>query len=246
MTAVARLPFAIRTLSDCPACSHVRAFPPLCVADQNQIVRVALVEDHQTTREGIVTLLNNSAGFVCVAACASAEDALKVIPLHTPDVILMDIELPKKSGIDCIRDLKAGMPQLQVMVLTIFEDHERIFESLAAGATGYLLKTTTPAKLLQAIQELHAGGAPMSGQVARQVVAAFGPPAAESLPGARLSPIERRVLQLLARGLLYKEVAGQLAISTSTVRTHIWHIYKKLQVNNRTEAVLKGLPRRVL
>jgi DNA-binding NarL/FixJ family response regulator len=131
------------------------------------------------------------------------------------------------------------LPDTQFMMLTVLEDHDLIFRSLAAGATGYMLKKTPAAKLLEAIHELLAGGAPMSGQVARKVVAAFRHPPAPTPPESGLSPIEQSVLQKLARGLLYKEVAGEMGISISTVRTHVWHIYRKLQVHNRTEAILR-------
>src|SRR6185503_210053 len=163
----------------------------------------------------------------CVAVCASAEEAREIIPGHQPDIVLMDIQLPGGSGISCLRHLKQATPATEIMMLTVFEDHERIFQSLAAGATGYLLKKTPPDKILEAIRELRAGGAPMSGQIARQVVAALQRPLSATPNTARLSPIEKRILQLLARGHLYKEVADELQIKISTVRTHVWHIYKK-------------------
>ena len=210
----------------------------------SQTIRVAVVEDCLDEREKIVVLLNSSPGFVCAAACVSAEEALRILHGSTPDIVLMDIRLPGQSGIDCIPQLKAALPKTQIMMLTIFEDHERIFQSLAAGATSYMLKRTPAPKLLEAIQELHDGGAPMSGQIARQVVAFFQPCADKPPAPTNLSPVEQRILRLLARGFLYKEVASELNITTSTVRTHIWHIYTKLQVHNRTQAVLKGLPRR--
>ncbi len=205
-------------------------------------IRVAVVEDHQEDRERIVRLLNNSPGFACVAACASGTEAVQVVPPLSPDVVLMDIQMPGLSGIHCARVLKVQLPRTEIMMLTVVEDHERIYQSLAAGATGYLLKKTPPPKLLEAIQELHAGGAPMSGQIARQVVAAFQQPAGKShTPAEQLSPNEQQVLQLLARGLLYKEVAAELNIAQATVRTHVWHIYRKLHAHNRTEAISKGL-----
>ena len=210
-------------------------------------IRVAIVEDREEDRDRVARLLQTSPGFECVAVCASGEEALKTLPSTPVDVILLDIEMPGMSGIDCARALKARLPQPEIMMLTVVEDHERIFQSLAAGATGYLLKKTPAPQLLEGIRELRAGGAPMSGQIARQVVAAFRQSTSESTPASqKLSPLEQKVLQLLARGLLYKEIADQLKISQATVRTHVWHIYRKLHVHNRTEAVIKGLGRFIL
>ena len=206
-------------------------------------IRVALVEDRTREREGLADLLRADPGLECVAACSSADEALVTLPRCKPDIVLMDIQLPGLSGIDCIRELRPLLPAAQFMMLTVVEDHDLIFRSLAAGATGYLLKKTPPKKLLEAISELHAGGAPMSGQIARQVVSVFRQASSVTSSPSKLSPAEQKVLQLLARGYLYKEVADNLTISVSTVRTHVWHIYRKLHVHNRTEAVLKGLPR---
>ncbi|MHC1764096.1 MAG: response regulator [Verrucomicrobiia bacterium] len=205
----------------------------------SECIRVAVVEDLREEREALVELLQASPGFVCVAACGSAREALVVLPEQKPDIILMDIQLPGMSGIDCVRALLTLVPEAQALMLTVLEDHNLIFESLAAGATGYLLKKTPLSKLLEAIRELHSGGAPMSGQVARKVVAAFRRTPDSPPPGSKLTPVEQGVLQRLARGLLYKEVAAELGVSAGTVRTHVWHIYRKLQVHNRTEAILK-------
>jgi DNA-binding NarL/FixJ family response regulator len=207
------------------------------------LIRVAVVEDRPEELKSVVETLRSSADFNCVAACSSAMEALAILPGCEPDVVLMDIQMPGLSGIDCVQQLQSMLPNTQTMMLTVVEDHDLILRPLAAGATWYLLKKTAPVKLLEAIRELHAGGAPMSGQIARQVVAAFRR-LPDSTPPAKLSPVEQSVLQRLARGLLYKEVADELKISVSTVRTHVWHIYRKLQVNNRTEAVIKGLPRK--
>ncbi len=207
-------------------------------------IRVAIVEDRSAERGELLELLRGDPGLVCVAACASAAEALEKLPSCSPDVVLMDIQMPGLSGIDCVRQLQPLLPKTQIMMLTVVEDHDLIFQSLAAGATGYLLKKTPPARLLEAIRELKAGGAPMSGQIARKVVAAFREPSASPSAADQLSPMEQGVLERLARGLLYKEVAEDLRVSVSTVRTHVWHIYRKLQVHNRTEAVLKGLPAR--
>lgn len=207
-------------------------------------IRVAVVEDREDERHHIAQLLRTSPGFACVAACASGEEALATLSPDC-DVVLMDIQMGGMSGIECVKALKTQCPGTEIMMLTVVEDYERIFQALAAGATGYLLKTTSPPKLLEAIQELHAGGAPMSGQIARQVVGAFrdSRPAAPAGAG-KLSPVEQAVLQWLAKGLLYKEVADKMRISPGTVRTHICHIYRKLHAHNRTEAILKGLPQR--
>jgi DNA-binding NarL/FixJ family response regulator len=204
------------------------------------VIQVALVEDNPVEREALTTLLRSAPGIVCAAVCASALEARDLLPRCRPDIVLMDINMVKESGIDCVRSLRPMLRDAQFMMLTVVEDHDRIFESLRAGATGYLLKSTSPAKLLEAIRELHEGGAPMSGQIARQVIRAFRKEPSED-PTDLLTATEHRVLELLALGLIYKEVGERLSISLSTVRTHIWHIYRKLQVRNRTEAIRKGL-----
>ena len=205
-------------------------------------IQVAIVEDKPADRESLERLLRGQREIKCVASAKSGDEALKLIPAKKPDVVLMDIQLPGMSGIECVRRLKRICPDVQVMMLTVIEDHERIFEALAAGAMGYLLKTTPPGKILEAVEELHNGGAPMSGQIARQVIGVFQKNSGASIE-AKLSPKEERILQLLARGLLYKEIADELGLKQSTIRTHIWHIYSKLHANNRTEAVRKGLGR---
>ena len=213
--------------------------------NNTETIKVAIVEDSDEEREALRVLVSGSPGFSCIAACSSAEEALKIIPHCSPDVVLMDIQLPGMSGIECIGRLKAELPELEIMMLTVLEDHERIFQSLAAGASGYIVKKTPPAKLLEAIDELHKGGAPMSGQIARQVVQALKKPV-DNFPGndgpppTNLSKREREILDQLAHGFLYKEICDHLGISIGTVRVHIRHIYDKLHVHNRTEAVLKG------
>jgi len=205
-------------------------------------IKVAVVEDSPDEREALFFLVRGSPGFTCVAACRNAEECLEKLPPLKPDVVLMDIGLPGISGIECIGRLKRLLPDTQMMMLTVFEDHDRIFQALSAGAAGYLVKKTAPAKLLEAIQELRAGGAPMSGQIARQVVAAFQKPPPQCAALAELSPREREILADLAQGFLYKEIADKIGISINTVRTHIGKIYEKLQVRSRTEAILKTLP----
>jgi DNA-binding NarL/FixJ family response regulator len=209
------------------------------MANPAAAIRLALVEDDHQVREGLVQLMTPSPSYLCVAACPTAEDALARLPVLKPDVVLMDIGLPGMSGIDCIRELKRLLPATQIMMLTVFEDHDRIFQSLAAGASGYLLKQTPTTKLLEAITDLHHGGSPMSAQIARLVVETFQPQNRRTPegPGHQLSPREQQILHLLAQGHLYKEIAGQLQLSVETVRTHIRNTYQKLHVRGRTDAI---------
>ena len=202
-------------------------------------IAVALVEDDPQVREGLVTLLRAAPGFHCAAACSSAEEALQRLPSLSVDVVLMDIHLPGMSGIECIRRLKQQQAGLQITMLTVFEDHDRIFQSLEAGASGYLLKQTPPEKLLEAITDLHHGGSPMSAQIARRVVERFQRPARPGAGVENLTPREQEIIHLLAQGYLYKEIADQLSLSVETVRTHLHRIYDKLHVRTRTEAVMK-------
>jgi len=173
---------------------------------------------------------------------STAEEAIRKLPLIKPDVVLMDINLGGgETGIDCVRELKPTMPSTNFMMCTVYEEDEKIFEALNAGASGYILKKTAPGKLLEAIRELYQGGAPMSSQIARKVVAAFQKqttaPGANDL--ASLSNREKEILELLSRGLMYKEIAAALFISQETVRKHVYHVYEKLHVSNRVEAVNK-------
>ncbi len=202
-------------------------------------IRVAIVEDNQSVREGLAAILNASPGFVCLGACGSAEAALEEIPRLGPEVVLMDINLPGRSGIECVRQLKDQLPQLQIVMLTIEADSRRVFESLAAGATGYLIKSVAPAAILAAIEEVHRGGSPMSSQIARMLVQTFHQPGA-ALPGdGDLSSREEEILRLVARGFRTKEVAEELGISALTVETHMRNIYEKLHVRSRAAAVAK-------
>ena len=209
------------------------------MAAQAPLIRVALVEDDHQVRAGLRLLIDHSKKCACVAAFGSAEEALARLPSLQADVVLMDIRLPGMSGIECIRELKLRRPKFQIMMLTVLEDHDRIFQSLTAGASGYLLKQTPPDKLLEAITELHRGGAPMSTQIARRVVEVFQQAAPGGDVTAGLSPREKEIVALLAKGHLYKEIASQLGISVETVRTHIHNTYEKLHVRSRTEAVMK-------
>ncbi len=205
-------------------------------------ISVAIVEDNNDIRHALEQVVTMSEGFELACSCINAEDALVLIPPTHPKVVLMDINLGSgMNGIECVSFLKESNPEILFMMCTVLEEDEKIFEALAAGASGYILKKTAPAKLLESIRELSEGGAPMSSQIARKVVAAFQQkkPAnnihAEALNV--LSKREKEILEMLSKGLLYKEIADQLSISTETVKKHVYHIYEKLHVSNRTEAV---------
>jgi DNA-binding NarL/FixJ family response regulator len=208
---------------------------------QQQPLRIAVVEDDKTVREGLQILLNGSPGFTCAATYSNGEDAVSGLPDLNPDVVLMDINLPGMSGIECILALKEMDLSMQFIMLTVFENADTIFQSLSAGATGYLLKQTPPAKLLEAIQDVYRGGSPMSGEIARKVVQSFQHPVPASGTANGLTKREEEILSYLVKGFFYKEIAGLLFISTETVRTHIRNIYEKLQVRTRSEAILKYL-----
>jgi DNA-binding NarL/FixJ family response regulator len=207
-----------------------------------KIIKVSIVDDEVDLRENIAGYVDSAKGFRCLGVHGSAEDALVNLPKEKPDVVLMDINLGGMSGIECVRRLKPLMPATQVVMLTVFEDTEKIFSALAAGASGYLLKRLAPAKLLEAIREVHEGGSPMSAPIARKVVVSLQPVLAA--PGGEtiaLSPREREVLDGLAEGQAYKQIADKLGVSIHTVRNYIRRIYEKLHVCSRTEAVAKYL-----
>jgi len=206
-----------------------------------EVIDIIIVEDDDAVREGLRFLINGSEGFRCLASCRTAEDALVEISKSPPHVVLMDINLPGMNGIECVVGIKNSFPEIQVMMLTVFDNSDEIFKSLSAGATGYLLKKTPPSRLLEAIAELAAGGSPMSSEIARKVVQTFAKPATRKFPGTNLTPREEEILGYLSKGYLYKEIAATLFISIDTVRTHIQKIYQKLQVTTRTEALLKCL-----
>jgi len=215
----------------------------------NKAIQVALVEDDPNLRANLAAMLNSASGFECQAMYPDGDSALRGIPTNRPDVVLMDINLPGMLGTECVRQLKDLTPNLPVLMLTVYEDSEQIFKSLMSGATGYLLKRTPKDKLLDAIREVDAGGAPMSRQIARRVVQFFQRvnelPTDVQKPSVvvSLTDREQEVLAALAKGYAYKEIAGQLNISFETVRTHLRTIYEKLHVHSRTEAVLKYLGR---
>lgn len=204
-------------------------------------ITIAIVEDDKNLREDLADLVASRKGFRCTGAFPSAEDALRSLPERPPDVVVMDINLPKMSGIECTRELKSRLPQTEVVMLTMFDDTKLIFAALRAGASGYLLKRAAPTELLAAIEQVRAGGSPMSPEIARRVVHFFQAEKPAPAGSEDLSERERELLSLLARGKQYKEIADQLGISTDTVRSHIRRIYRKLHVHSRTEAAVKFL-----
>ena len=206
-------------------------------------ITVSIVEDNEQLRNTLARVLNRSEGFRCLSHYGTAEEALKDLPQVKPEVVLMDINLPGMNGVECVRQLKQLLPGIQVMMLTVYEDTENIFSALAAGATGYLLKRTKTAELLEAIHEVHRGGSPMTTHIARKVTQSFLKTGPSSKATENLSQREQEVLDCLSQGFLYKEIAEKLGISYETVHTYIRRIYEKLQVRTRTEAVAKFLKR---
>jgi len=204
-------------------------------------IKVSIVEDNDQIREGLSVLINGSTGFQCVATYPTAENALKYLPAHRPDVVLMDIQLPGMSGIECVRELKRLLPDLQIMMLTVYEDDDNVFKSIVAGASGYVLKKTPPSELMDAVSDLHNGGSPMSDRIARKVVQAFQQMGKSSRETENLTQRESEVLSYVAKGFQDKEIAEKFFLSSETVRTHLRNIYKKLHVRSRTEATLKYL-----
>jgi DNA-binding NarL/FixJ family response regulator len=204
-------------------------------------ISVSVVEDDSSTRESLAALLTSAPTLRCLATYATGEKALAGIPVEKPDVALVDINLPGMSGIECVAKLKTKLPVLHVLMLTTYEDSDLIFDSLRAGASGYLLKNMLADELIAAVTEVQAGGAPMSMQVARKVVQHFHRVQSSADEVEKLSPREYEILGLLAKGRLYKEIADQLGITLGTVRTHQRRIYEKLHVQSRTEAAVKFL-----
>jgi DNA-binding NarL/FixJ family response regulator len=203
---------------------------------------VSIVEDDAEIRQSLGLIIRGTAGFVLKEAYASGEEALEGIPKALPNVVLMDIELPGLRGVEVVRRLKPRNPSVQYVMLTVFDDGEDLFQSLTAGATGYLLKRTPPSRILDAIEEVHAGGSPMSPQIARMVVERFSPATAVAAKES-LTARECEVLDYLVKGYRYKEIADALGLGVETVHTHLRRIYEKLQVRTRTEAVVKHLRR---
>ena len=206
-------------------------------------IAVSIVEDNEQLRATLARVLNRAEGFRCVSHYGDAESALQGLPKDNPDVVLMDINLPGMNGVECVRQLKQLAPRILAVMLTVYEDTENIFNALAAGASGYLLKRTKSAELLDSIREVQRGGSPMTTHIARKVVQSFQKSGPSPQPTENLSQREQEVLDCLSQGFLYKEIADKLGISYETVHTYIRRIYEKLQVRTRSEAVAKFLKR---
>jgi DNA-binding NarL/FixJ family response regulator len=204
-------------------------------------LQVAIVEDDEALRRTMTDILRRAPGCECNGAYASAEEALREIPQHPPDVLLMDIDLPGMNGVECVRRLANLVPETQILMLTVFKDADSIFDALSAGAVGYLVKPVRATQLVDAIHDVYGGGAPMTSSIARKVVQVFQ----RSRPAVRevenLSPREQEVLELLAQGYLYKEIADRMGVAYATIRTHIERIYQKLHVRSRSQAVARYL-----
>ena len=212
----------------------------IAAVTEDMQIKVAIVDDDEGIRAGLATVIRRSPSFKLTGDYADGEIALKEIPRHPPDVVLMDINMPGMKGFECVRQLKLSMPQVQFLMLTVYEDSDSLFNSLKAGASGYLLKRTASSRLLEAIRDVHSGGSPMSPHLARRVVQFFSKPESESTL-SRLTPGEKEFLDQLANGYAYKEIADRMKISIDTVRSYVRTVYEKLHVHSRTEAVVKYL-----
>ncbi len=202
-------------------------------------IRVAIVEDDEQVRENLARLVGEAKGFECVATFPSGEQALEFWPRRAPDVVVMDINLPGISGVECVRQIKSKFPEVHVVMLTVYDDSERIFQALQMGASGYLLKRSTTAEILHAIEDVHGGGAPMSSYIARKVVQSFRQQGASDKPAENLSKRETDVLDYVSRGYTNKEIADALGLKVETVRGYLKTTYSKLHVRSRTEAAMK-------
>ncbi|MDB6017826.1 MAG: DNA-binding response regulator [Pedosphaera sp.] len=203
------------------------------------MIKVAVVEDNKIVREGFETLLNRTPGFRCVCTCGTVAEALRQIPKAHPDVVLMDIQLPDSTGVECTAKIKELMPAVLIVIVTVYEDSERIFQALRAGACGYLLKRGQPEKVIAAIQEVHDGGVPMTPEIARKVIGQFRGQVKVAEQVESLSDREREVLELVMHGFGNKAIADRLGVTVAAVKWHLQHIYGKLHVHSRTEAALK-------
>lgn len=207
------------------------------------MIRVAIVEDNKTTREGLEKIINLSSEYRCVCSCSTAEEALTLLPQYKPEVVLMDIQLPKMSGVECVAQLKELLPSTQVIMVTVYEDPDRIFRALRAGASGYLLKRSVADQVLNAIRDVLHGGVPMTSEIARKVIAHFQQKETTAAEVEKLSAREREVLDLVVQGLSNKEIVDRLNITIDGVRWHLRNIYQKLHVHSRTEVLVKFRPR---
>jgi len=203
------------------------------------MIKVGIVEDNKTLREGFETLINRTPEMQCICACGTVGDAVKQIPPAQPDVVLMDIQLPDGTGIDCTAKIKEQLPDVQIIVVTVYADSDWIFQALQAGASGYLLKRATPTRIIEAIREAQEGGVPMTPEIARKVIGQFQAPIKATEEVESLTPRETEVLQFIMHGLANKEIADRMSISVNSVKWHLRHIYEKLHVRSRVEAVLK-------
>ena len=208
---------------------------------ENTTIKVSIVDDDEGIRASLASLIRRAPALKFVGDYANAEIAIREIPQNPPDVVLMDINLPGMNGVECVRQLRAKLPRAQFLMLTVYEDSDSLFNSLKAGASGYLLKRTASKNLLDAIRDVHAGGSPMSPQLARRVVMFFNEPPETESNLARLTAGEREFLEQLAKGYAYKEIADRMNISIDTVRSYVRTVYEKLHVHSRTEAVVKYL-----
>jgi DNA-binding NarL/FixJ family response regulator len=210
-------------------------------------IRIVIVEDLEEVVDGLTAFIQKDEELLLLGTYRTAEAAVLELPLLNPDIVIMDINLPGMSGIECVRVVKKSAPFIQFMMFTVYENNDQVFEALKAGASGYLLKKTPPAQIIESIKELHQGGSPMSAAIARKLVTVFvnqnTQPDSPEL--ARLTPREKEILELVAKGMLYKEIADELSISFHTVRQHIGKIYEKLHVQNKTEAINKVFGKRV-
>ncbi len=203
------------------------------------MITICIIEDIVDIREGLQAIIENDDRFQLQGCFTNAEDALEQLPVLQPAVVLTDINLPGKSGIDCVQEIKPEFPDMQFIMFTIYEDNDQVFEALKAGASGYILKNTAPEKIIESLIELNEGGSPMSPKIARKVLSTFNAPTPDNTVNELLSKREQEVLELLSKGFLYKEIADKLSISISTVKRHLNSIYTKLQVQNKVEAVNK-------
>ncbi len=203
------------------------------------MINVGIVEDNRTLREGFEILINRADGMQCVCTCSTVGEALKNIPQAKPDVVLMDIQLPDGTGIECTSSIKEQMPKMQVVVVTVYEDSDRIFRALQAGACGYLLKRSKPERIVQAIREANEGDVPMTPEIARKVIGEFQSKAQTASDVENLTSRENEVLRHVKHGMTNKGIADHMSVTVATVKFHLQHIYEKLHVHSRTEAALK-------